>query len=180
MATSLRQPAGKTMLLVLQLSYLRTEAARTTVHSRSGACQDAHIRTHEAEEKMIFCAGPKMDRRRLYVNALDRLRWVACPVLAPRTCIQRSMRVPRHAPREACVSCIARRSDGAGTHAVATLGDFIFDSTEVSALLLTRASLDRCVGSHLNGATFSHVARAIRLIPSKSLCKRLRRQEQRA
>ena len=71
-------------------------------------------------------------------------------------------------------------SDGAGTHAVATLGDFIFDSTEVSALPLTRASLDRCVGSHLNGATFSHVARAIRLIPSKSLCKRLRRQEQRA
>ena len=53
-------------------------------------------------------------------------------------------------------------SDGAGTHAVTTLGDLIFDSAEVHVLPLTRASLDRCVGSHLNGATFSHVGRAVR------------------
>lgn len=65
-------------------------------------------------------------------------------------------------------------SDGAGTHAVATVGDLIFDSTESVALPLTRASLDRCVGTHLNGATFSHVARAIELLPGKSVRKWLR------
>jgi len=65
-------------------------------------------------------------------------------------------------------------SDGAGTHAVATLGSLIFDAAEARALPLSRASLDRCVGTHLNGATFSHVARAVRLIPGKSLRKRLR------
>eukprot|EP00966_Prymnesium_polylepis_P047592 1102047-Prymnesium_polylepis.2 len=32
----------------------------------------------------------------------------------------------------------------------------------ISAIVpLTRALLDRCVGSHLNGAAFSHVARAV-------------------
>lgn len=67
-------------------------------------------------------------------------------------------------------------SDGSGAHAVSTLGDLIFDSTEACALPLTRASLDRCVGTHLNGSTFSHVARAVRLVPGKSLLKRLRQQ----
>ena len=66
-------------------------------------------------------------------------------------------------------------SDGAGTHAVATLGRLIFDAAEASALPLSRASLDRCVGKHLNGATFSHVARAVRLVPGKSVRKRLAR-----
>ena len=67
-------------------------------------------------------------------------------------------------------------SDGAGTHAVATVGDLIFDAAEPRALPLTHASLNRCVGTHLNGATFSHVARAVRLVPGKSLRKWLRRQ----
>ena len=69
-------------------------------------------------------------------------------------------------------------SDGAGTHAVATAGDLIFDSTEAFALPLTRASLDRCVGTHLNGVTFSHVARAIQLQPGKSVRKWLQKQAQ--
>ena len=65
-------------------------------------------------------------------------------------------------------------SDGAGTHAVATLGGLIFDAAEVCALPLSRAALDRCVGAQLNGARFSHVARAVRLVPGKGLRKRLR------
>ena len=71
-------------------------------------------------------------------------------------------------------------SDGAGSHAVATLGSLIFDSAEARALPLSRASLDRCVGVHVNGARFSHVARAVRLAPGKSLRKRLRREAQAA
>jgi len=71
-------------------------------------------------------------------------------------------------------------SDGAGTHAVATLGSQIFDPAEARALPLSRESLDRCVGARLNGATFSHVARAVRLVPGKSLRKRLRREKQAA
>lgn len=66
-------------------------------------------------------------------------------------------------------------SDGAGTHAVATLGGLRFDSAEACALPLSRAALDRCVGVHLNGATFSHVARAVRLMPEKSVHKWLQR-----
>ena len=66
-------------------------------------------------------------------------------------------------------------SDGAGTHAVATLGGFIFDAAEQRTLPLSRAALDHCVGAQLNGARFSHVARAVRLVPGKSLRKRLRR-----
>jgi hypothetical protein len=66
-------------------------------------------------------------------------------------------------------------SDGAGTHAVATLGGLIFDSAEACALPLSRASLDYCVGARLNGARFSHVARAVRLVPGKSVRKQLRR-----
>ena len=69
-------------------------------------------------------------------------------------------------------------SDGAGTHAVATLGGLVFDAAEARALPLSRESLDRCVGAHLNGARFSHVARAVRLVPGKSLRKRLRREAQ--
>jgi hypothetical protein len=57
---------------------------------------------------------------------------------------------------------------------VATLGELIFDAAEARALPLSRASLDRCVGAHLNGASFSHVARAVRLVPGKSVRKRLR------
>ena len=68
-------------------------------------------------------------------------------------------------------------SDGAGTHAVATLGDLIFDATEARALPLSRAALDRCVGAQLNGARFSHVARAVRLVPGKSVHTRMRRAE---
>ena len=66
-------------------------------------------------------------------------------------------------------------SDGAGTHAVATLGGLIFDAAEQRALPLSRASLDRCVGMHLNGATFSHVARAVKLVPGKSVRRMLAR-----
>ena len=44
-----------------------------------------------------------------------------------------------------------------------------------SWLPLSRAALDRCVGVHLNGATFSHAARAVRLMPGKSVRKWLRR-----
>ena len=80
-------------------------------------------------------------------------------------------------------SCIAEPilmqlvgSDGAGTHAVGMLRHLIFDATEEWALLLSRAALDRCVGKHLNGATFSHVARAVRLTPGKSVRKWLRQQ----
>ena len=47
---------------------------------------------------------------------------------------------------------------------------------EARALPLSRAALDRCVGEQLNGARFSHVARAVRLVPGKSLRKRLRRE----
>ena len=67
-------------------------------------------------------------------------------------------------------------SDGAGTQAIATLGGLIFDAAEALALLLSHAALDRCVGAQLNGARFSHVARAVRLVPGKSLRKRLRRE----
>ena len=67
-------------------------------------------------------------------------------------------------------------SDGAGTHAVATLGGLIFDAAEARALPLSRAALDCCVGAQLNGARFSHVARAV--VPGKSLRKRLRREAQ--
>ena len=67
-------------------------------------------------------------------------------------------------------------TDGAGTHAVATLGGFVFDAAEARALPLSRAALDHCVGAQLNGARFSHVARAVRLVPGKSLRKRLRRE----
>ena len=65
-------------------------------------------------------------------------------------------------------------SDGAGSHAIATLGDLIFDSAEACALPLSRANLDRCVGSRLNGARFLHIARAVRLVPGKSVRKRVR------
>ena len=68
-------------------------------------------------------------------------------------------------------------SDGAGTHAVATLGGLIFYAAEECALPLSRAALDRCVGAQLNGARFSHVARAVRLVPGKSLRKRLKVSE---
>ena len=67
-------------------------------------------------------------------------------------------------------------TDGAGTHAVATLGGFIFDAAEARAMPLSRAALDRCVGAQLNGARFSHVARAVRLVPGKGLRKRLQRE----
>ena len=67
-------------------------------------------------------------------------------------------------------------TDGTGTHAVATLGGLVFDGAEARALPLSRAALDRCVGEQLNGARFSHVARAVRLVPGKSLRKRLRRE----
>ena len=67
-------------------------------------------------------------------------------------------------------------SDGSGTHAVATLGGLIFDAAEARALPLSRAALDRCVGAQLNGARFSHVARAVRLVPGKGLRKRLRHE----
>ena len=67
-------------------------------------------------------------------------------------------------------------TDGAGTHAVATLGGVIFDAAEARALPLSRAALDHCVGAQLNGARFSHVARAVRLVPGPSLRKRLRRE----
>ena len=68
-------------------------------------------------------------------------------------------------------------TDGAGTHAVATLGGFIFDAAEARAMPLSRAALDRCVGAQLNGARFSHVARAVRLaVPGKRLRKRLRHE----
>ena len=67
-------------------------------------------------------------------------------------------------------------TDGAGTHAVATLGGLVFDAAEVRALPLSRETLDRCVGAQLNGARFSHVARAVRLVAGKSLRKRLRRE----
>ena len=50
-------------------------------------------------------------------------------------------------------------SDCAATHAVATLGGLIFGAAEARALPLSRTSLDRCVGAHLNGECFSHVAR---------------------
>ena len=66
-------------------------------------------------------------------------------------------------------------SDGAGTHAVATLGGLVFDAAEARALPLSRATLDRCVGIHRNGAMFSHVARAVRLVPGKSVHKWLQR-----
>ena len=60
-------------------------------------------------------------------------------------------------------------------------GNLVFDAAEVYAMPLSCASLDRSVGVHYpNGAKFSHVARAIRLLPGKSLCKWLRRQEQRS
>ena len=39
---------------------------------------------------------------------------------------------------------------------------------------------NHCVGAKLNGATYSHVARAVRLVPGKSLRKRLRREAQAA
>ena len=65
-------------------------------------------------------------------------------------------------------------SDGSGTHAVATLGGLIFDAAEKRALPLSRAALDRCVGAQLHGARFSHVARAVRLLPGKTVRKRLR------
>ena len=65
-------------------------------------------------------------------------------------------------------------SDGSGTHAVATVGGLIFDAAEARALPLSRAALDRCVGTHLNGTTFSHVARAVRLVPGTSVRKWLR------
>ena len=71
-------------------------------------------------------------------------------------------------------------SDGAGTHAVETLGGLIFDAAEPRALPLSRAALDHCVGAQLNGARFSHVARAVRLVPGKSLRKRLRREHAQA
>jgi hypothetical protein len=63
-------------------------------------------------------------------------------------------------------------SDGSGTHAVATLGGLVFDSAEECALPLSRATLDRCVG---HGATFSHVARAVRLVPGPSVRKWIRK-----
>jgi hypothetical protein len=65
-------------------------------------------------------------------------------------------------------------SDGAGSHAVATMGGLVFDATESWALPLSRDALDRCVGVHVNGATFSHVARAVRLVPGKSVRKLMR------
>ena len=57
-----------------------------------------------------------------------------------------------------------------------TLGGLVFDASEARALPLSRAALDHCVGAQLNGARFSHVARAVRLVPGKSLRKRLRRE----
>ena len=64
-------------------------------------------------------------------------------------------------------------SDGARNHAVTTLGGLIFDAAEARALPLTRASLDRCAGFHRNGARFSHVARALHLMPTKRTRQRL-------
>jgi hypothetical protein len=64
-------------------------------------------------------------------------------------------------------------SDGARNHAVTTLGGLIFDAAEARALPLTRASLDRCAGFHRNGARFSHVARALHLVPTKRTRQRL-------
>ena len=68
-------------------------------------------------------------------------------------------------------------SDGSDNHAVATVGDLIFDSAEHSALPLSRESLDRCAGLLTDGTKFSHVARAVRLLPGKSVKKQLRRSK---
>ena len=59
-------------------------------------------------------------------------------------------------------------SDGAGTHAVATLGGLIFDAAEERALPLSHASPYGC-----NGATFSHVDRTVKLVPGKSVRRML-------
>mmetsp|Transcript_10508 Transcript_10508/g.31033 ORF Transcript_10508/g.31033 Transcript_10508/m.31033 type:complete len:366 (-) Transcript_10508:246-1343(-) len=66
-------------------------------------------------------------------------------------------------------------SDGSDNHAVATVGDLVFDSAEQNALPLSRQSLDRCAGLLTDGTKFSHVARAVRLLPGKSVKKQLRR-----
>ena len=97
----------------------------------------------------------------------DAAGWSSVPILnhAPLTSIV-------HTP----VNLQLVGTDGAGTHAVATLGGFIFDAAEQRALPLSRAALDHCVGAQLNGARFSHVARAVQLVPGKSLRKQLRRE----
>jgi len=70
-------------------------------------------------------------------------------------------------------------SDGSKSHAIAIVGRLIFDSCEQYALPLTQASLDRCAGAGAkSGVTFSHVARAMRLVPSKGRKKLLRRLRQ--
>ena len=86
-----------------------------------------------------------------------------------------ALHVPLHAHITEPVHMQLVGTDGAGTHAIATVGGLIFDAAEARALPLSRASLDRCVGMHLNGATFSHVARAVKLVPGRSVRKRLAR-----
>ena len=67
-------------------------------------------------------------------------------------------------------------SDGGHHHAVASCGDLVFDSAESRALPLTRESLDRCIGQHINGARFMKVVRAVRFMPGRSARKQLNRE----
>ena len=61
-------------------------------------------------------------------------------------------------------------SDGAVNHSIVTVGEWIFDSNETSALPLCKASLDRCAGQD---ATFVGCVKVLKLIPSKKLVKAL-------
>ena len=60
-------------------------------------------------------------------------------------------------------------SDGSTTHCITTLGDWIFDSNETHALPLCPESLDRCAGSHMNGARFVGCVKVMKLVPGKKL-----------
>ena len=70
-------------------------------------------------------------------------------------------------PYPACIQI--RGSDGLTSHCITTLGEWIFDSNETHALPLCQESLDRCAGSHINGAKFAGCVKVLKLVPGNKL-----------
>ena len=80
-------------------------------------------------------------------------------------------------PYPTCIQI--RGSDCLTPHCITTLGEWILDSNETHALPLCQESLDRCTGSHINGAKFVGCVKDLKLVPSKKLVKALAKKSKR-
>lgn len=68
---------------------------------------------------------------------------------------------------------VLRDDKGVADHVVAIYDSLIFDSNHSRAMPLTRESFDRCVDTDRTGAKCNGIARAMRLVPTKKMAKKL-------